>query len=72
MFTKLAEFTKKYRVIITVVWLAAAVILFLVAPKISKVGVTDESQFLPKDTESAEASNLLSEKFPSTSATSGQ
>ncbi len=71
MFTKLAEFTKKYRVIITVVWLAAAVILFLVAPKISKVGVTDESQFLPKDTESAEASNLLSEKFPSTSATSG-
>ena len=71
MFTKLAEFTKKYRVIITVVWLAAAVILFLVAPKISKVGVTDESQFLPKDTESAEAGNLLSEKFPSTSATSG-
>jgi len=71
MFTKLAEFTKKYRVIITVVWLAAAVILFLVAPKISKVGVTDESQFLPKDTESAEAGNLLSEKFPSTSTTSG-
>jgi len=70
MFTKLAEFTKKYRVIITVVWLAAAVILFLIAPKISKVGVTDESQFLPKDTESAEAGKLLSEKFVSTTATS--
>jgi len=70
MFSKLAEFTKKYRLIITIVWIAAAVILFLVAPKISKVGVTDESQFLPKDTESAEAGKLLSEKFVSTTATS--
>ena len=59
MFTKLAEFTKKYRITITIVWLAAAVALFLVAPKISKVGVTDESQFLPQNTESAEAARLL-------------
>ena len=66
MFTKLAEFTKKYRITITIVWMAAAVALFLVAPKISKVGVTDESQFLPQNTESAEAARLLKEKFVTT------
>jgi uncharacterized membrane protein YdfJ with MMPL/SSD domain len=66
MFNKLAEFTGKYRVIITTVWLAAAVILFLVAPKLSQVGVTDESQFLPQNTESSEVTKLLKDKFVST------
>ena len=65
MFAKLSEFTRKYRIIITAVWLAAAAILFLFAPKLSKVGVTDESQFLPQNTESTTASNLLKEKFVS-------
>lgn len=66
MFTKLAEFTKRYRIIITVVWLIASAVLFLLAPKLSRVGVTDESQFLPQNTESSEAANLISEKFVST------
>jgi RND superfamily putative drug exporter len=70
MFSKLAQFTTKYRVGITVVWLAAAVILFLFSPKLSEVGVTDESQFLPQNTESAEASRLLKEKFVSTTTAS--
>ncbi|MGP8079966.1 MAG: MMPL family transporter [Dehalococcoidales bacterium] len=70
MFTKLSEFTRKYRIVITAVWLVAAVSLFLFAPKLSKVGVTDESQFLPQDTESSEAANLLSEKFVATTTTS--
>ena len=65
MFAKLAEFTRKYRIIITAVWLAVAAILFLVAPKLSKVGVTDESQFLPTNTESTTANELLQEKFVS-------
>ena len=65
MFTKLAEFTRKYRIIITAVWLAAAAILFLASPKLSKVGVTDETQFLPQNTESTTASNLLKNKFAS-------
>jgi RND superfamily putative drug exporter len=63
MLTKLAEFTRKYRIIITAFWLAAAVILFLAAPKLSKVGVTDDSAFLPQNTESSKASKLLKEKF---------
>jgi len=70
MFAKLSEFTRKYRIIIAAVWLAAAAILFLVAPKLSKVGVTDESQFLPQNTESTTAGNLLKEKFVSPTPTS--
>jgi RND superfamily putative drug exporter len=70
MFAKLAEFTRKYHVIITAVWLAGAVIMFLAAPKLSKVGVTDESQFLPQNTESTTANNLLKEKFVSPTPTS--
>ena len=70
MFAQLSEFTRKYRIIIAAVWLAAAAILFLFAPKLSKVGVTDESQFLPQNTESTTASNLLKEKFVSPTPTS--
>lgn len=65
MFTKLARFTGRYRVVITIFWLVVAVVLFLFAPTIAEVGVTDESQFLPQDTQSAEARKLLKEKFPS-------
>jgi len=69
MFSTLSKFTTKYRIPITVVWVAAAVILFLFAPKLSEVGVTDESQFLPQDTQSSTASKLLKEKFVSTTTT---
>jgi RND superfamily putative drug exporter len=65
MFAQLGRFAVKYRVVIAVLWLVAAMALFLVAPTLSKVGVTDESQFLPQDTQSAEARTLLAEKFPS-------
>ena len=70
MFTILARFTAKFRVIITLIWLLAAAGMFLFAPKLSEVGVTDESQFLPGDTESATAARLLSEKFTGVEETS--
>jgi RND superfamily putative drug exporter len=63
MFSALSRFTTKYRISIIIVWLAAAVVLFLFAPKLSEVGVTDESQFLPQNTQSATASRLVKEKF---------
>jgi RND superfamily putative drug exporter len=68
MFAPLAKFTKKYRVAITIFWLVAAIALFIVAPTLSEVGVTDESQFLPQDTQSASARRLLDEKFPTIDA----
>ena len=66
MFKALASFVNKYRVAVTMVWLVAAVGLFLFAPKLSDVGVTDESQFLPQDTQSAVADRLLAERFAPT------
>ncbi len=63
MFSKLADFSRQYRIIITTIWVIAAVVLFLFAPKLSTVGTTDESQFLPQDTQSASARKLLDEKF---------
>jgi RND superfamily putative drug exporter len=68
MFSLLSRFTEKYRLIIIVLWLGAALVYFLNAPTLSEVGVTDESQFLPQDTQSASASRLLDEKFPTTGA----
>ena len=35
----------------------------ITAPKLSKVGVTDQSQFLPANTEAAHARDLLNTKF---------
>jgi uncharacterized membrane protein YdfJ with MMPL/SSD domain len=70
MFSALSRFTAKYRIAITAVWLAGAVVLFLFSPKLSEVGVTDESQFLPQDTQSATARRLLQEKFVSTTPAS--
>ena len=50
-------------------WTALTITLFLAAPKLSKVGVTDQSQFLPHDTESAAASAILKDKFASSAET---
>ncbi|MCL2149894.1 MAG: MMPL family transporter [Dehalococcoidia bacterium] len=71
MFDALARFTSKYRIAVTMVWLVAAVCLFVFAPKLSDVGVTDESQFLPQDTQSAVADRLLAEKFVTTDSSDG-
>ncbi len=65
MFAKLGDFTSRYRVWIVVIWLVAAGLLFVFSPKLSNVGVTDESQFLPQDTESATAATLLETEFAS-------
>jgi putative drug exporter of the RND superfamily len=66
MFAALSRFTTRYRIAIIAVWLVAAAGLFVFSPKLADVGVTDESQFLPQDTQSAIASRLLDEKFAST------
>jgi putative drug exporter of the RND superfamily len=74
VFSAIARFARKYRVIVVVFWLATAAGLYLGAPAFSDVAVTDESQFLPQDTQSAAALKLLSEKFassPNAAASSG-
>jgi putative drug exporter of the RND superfamily len=63
MFYTLAKFARKYKYFILIGWLILAAVLTVTAPKLSEVGVTDQSQFLPDNTESAYARDLLNTKF---------
>jgi putative drug exporter of the RND superfamily len=65
MFAKLAKLAARFKLPILIIWLAAAVSLFIFAPTLAKVGVTDDSQFLPANTESTVAEKMLNEKFAS-------
>jgi len=64
MFALLANIASRYKFLIIAFWLVAAIMLLVFAPSLSKVGVTDDTQFLPRDTESTLADQLLREKFP--------
>ena len=63
MFAAIARFASKYKYAILIGWIALTAIFFLTAPSLSKVGVTDQSQFLPGDTQSSHVRELLREKF---------
>jgi len=64
MFTKIGGFAVKYRLWIILSWVVAAVLMYLFAPSLSEVGTMSESQFLPGDSESLRASELIEEYFP--------
>ena len=66
MFSLLAKFVGKYAILIILFWVALAVAFLFLAPTLSEVGVTEESQFLPQNTESTYARELLKERFPAT------
>jgi RND superfamily putative drug exporter len=68
MFAAVAAFAGKYRFLILAAWVAAAASLMILAPSLSKVGVTDDTQFLPKNTESTQAEALLKTKFAGAAA----
>jgi RND superfamily putative drug exporter len=69
-FSTLGRLTQKYKFLIIALWVVAAVVYFIVAPPLSEVGVTDQSQFLPENTESAHARILLNSKFDTNSDSS--
>jgi RND superfamily putative drug exporter len=63
-FNGLGRAVVKLRFVILAFWLAAAAVLFFVAPALSDVAKTDEAGFLPKDSEAAQAAKLYRELFP--------
>ncbi|MBN1367019.1 MAG: MMPL family transporter [Dehalococcoidales bacterium] len=63
MFAKLGQIAQKYSYIIIAGWVILTVILVITAPSLSEVGITDQGQFLPQNTESAQARNLIDSKF---------
>ena len=70
MFRKLGSFAVKFKFWIIGIWLAVALFMFFFAPSLSQVGSMKESDFLPKNSESQRASQLLSQYFPSSQAAS--
>jgi RND superfamily putative drug exporter len=64
MFSVLARFAHKYKFFILAGWIILTALLIFTAPSLSKVGVTDQSQFLPQNTQSARVRELLNTKFP--------
>jgi putative drug exporter of the RND superfamily len=68
MFRKIGGFAVKFRFWIIAAWLAAALLMFFFAPSLSQVGSMKESDFLPKNSESQRANQLLTQYFPDVKA----
>jgi RND superfamily putative drug exporter len=64
MFTRLGSFAVRSRWYIIAGWIVAALLLFLLAPNINDVSVTDQRAFLPQDVPSLQANELLKKFFP--------
>jgi putative drug exporter of the RND superfamily len=69
MFKFLSRWDARYKYPIILFWIVLTVVLVSLAPSLSKVGVTDDSQFLPRDTESIMAQQLIKTRFASAAAT---
>lgn len=64
MFDRLGRFTARYARWVIVAWLAAAVLLVLFAPSLEKVGVQNETAFLPASAPSQQANHVLQHLYP--------
>ncbi len=51
-------------ILVILVWIALAVFMALEAPSLTKVGVMDESMFLPSNSSYLQTKEILKEKFP--------
>ncbi|MCU0281655.1 MAG: efflux RND transporter permease subunit, partial [Acidimicrobiia bacterium] len=69
MFDRLGRFVIRFRFAFLVFWIALAAICYLFAPSLEEVGTSDETSFLPDESESQEAGFLLAEAFPGDTST---
>ena len=68
MFDRLGRLVLRLRFVFVVGWLVAAALFGVLAPSLSQAGSADETSFLPKDSESLAALQVLDRAFPSDSA----
>jgi RND superfamily putative drug exporter len=68
MFERLGRFVIRFRFAFLVFWIALAAICYFFAPALSEVGTSDETSFLPDQSESQEANLVLAEAFPGDSS----
>ena len=64
MFSRLGAFAVRYRWFIIAGWVAAALVLTLVAPNIDDVAVSDQRAFLPASAPSLDANETVKKYFP--------
>jgi RND superfamily putative drug exporter len=70
MFSRIGGFAAKHRVWVTAAWVLVAALMFFLAPSLSEAGSMEETTFLPADSESLRAYQLIDEYFPQTQAAS--
>ena len=70
MFRRIASFTFRFRFWIVGFWLVAAGLLYLLAPALSQVSSITEANFLPANSESLRARELIARYFPATQSAS--
>ncbi len=70
MFSKIGSFAVRYKLWIILAWVIAAALMYLLAPSLSEVGSIKESTFLPADSESLRARELIEQYFPESKSTS--
>lgn len=64
MFRHIGRFATRYRIPIIVAWIAAAVIMTIVAPNIDSVASADQADFLPGNAPFVHAQQVYQETFP--------
>lgn len=64
MFKFIGQFADRYRIPLLVGWIAAAILITLLAPNLDDVVSNDQSDFLPADAPSQIGFELITEHFP--------
>lgn len=64
MFARLAKLSERYAAWVVAAWIAIAVVVGFTAPSLTKVGVQDETSFLPGSSPSQQADLLLRRLYP--------
>ncbi len=70
MFERLGSWTYRFRFLIVLAWVVAAVVMAAFAPSLAGQGSTDQTSFLPANSPSREAKDALERAFPGSTSTS--
>lgn len=71
LFQRFTHFVIRHRAVVIALWLAVAVAVIPVAPKLTDVTNSDEASFLPGSYESVEADRLGAKAFPDSAGATG-
>ena len=70
MFERLGSWTYRFRFLIVLAWVVAAIVLGTFAPSLAGQGSTDQTSFLPENSPSRAAKDAIERAFPGSTSTS--